>query len=63
MPVFATIRLPCTARALEETLRGFCEQHGCYDTAMVRALSYEDKDALGGVVVLRIFANMEDAKK
>ena len=29
------IQLPCKASELTESVRRFCEQHGCYDTAVV----------------------------
>lgn len=56
-----TIKLPCSARALEETIRSFCEQHGCYDRAIVKAGVCQSKDSFGETVVLKIMA--EGAKK
>lgn len=61
MPIATTIKLPCTARALEEAIRSFCEPHGIYDTAVVRGIMMKDKDSWGPSVVLKICA--EDSKK
>ena len=60
MPIATTIKLPCTARALEEAIRSFCEPHGCYDTAVVRGIMMENKDSWAPSVVLKICA--EDNK-
>ena len=36
MPIQLKIQLPCKAIELTEAVRSFCEQHGCYDTAVVK---------------------------
>ena len=63
MPIATTIKLPCTARALEEAIRSFCEPHGCYDTAVVKPeLVKSIDDPIFDRVVLKIIIS-EDIRK
>ena len=49
-----TIKLPCSARALEETIRSFCEQHGCYDTAIASAYIFKNPNSFDDALMLKI---------
>ena len=62
MSIATTIKLPCTARALEEAIRSFCEPHGCYDTALVKPELVKSIDGMiYDRVVLKIIS--EDNRK
>lgn len=61
MPTQLKIQLPCKASELTEAIRGFCEQHGCYDTAVVKVLCIQDPMSWNNVHKLEISKPEENA--
>ena len=60
MPTQLKIQLPCKASELTEAIRGFCEQHGCYDTAVVKVLCVKDPMAWDNIHKIEIFTPKKD---
>lgn len=61
MPIQLKIQLPCKASELTEAVRSFCEQHGCYDTAVVKVECTKDPFSLDNKHSLEIFTPKKDA--
>ncbi len=57
------IQLPCKASELTEAIRGFCEQHGCYDTAVVKVLCIQDPMSWDNIHKLEITKPEEEGTK
>lgn len=61
MPIQLKIQLPCKASELTEAVRRFYEQHGCYDTAVVKVECTKDPFSLDNKHSLKIFTSKKDA--
>lgn len=61
MPIQLKIQLPCKASELTEAVRSFCEQHGCYDTAVVKVECTKDPSSWDNKHSLEIFTPKKDA--
>lgn len=55
------IQLPCKASELTEAIRGFCEQHGCYDTAVVSVKCIQDPNSWDKIHKLGILTPEKEA--
>lgn len=55
------IQLPCKASELTEAIRGFCEQHGCFDNAVVKVKCKKDAFSWDNIHSLTIFTPEKDA--
>ena len=61
MPTQLKIQLPCKASELTEAIRGFCEQHGCYDTAVVNVKCIQDPTSWDNIHKIEILTPGKDA--
>lgn len=50
------IQLPCNISTLETKIRAFCEQNGCFDTAVATVTSRQAIDSWNDVFYIKVIA-------
>lgn len=55
------IELPCKVSTLESKIRAYCEQNGCFDTAVVTVKILQSINSFDGIPYLEIYIPQKDS--